>query len=322
MTDTWHALADVPTGGRAVVTLGNFDGVHRGHQVVLTRVVEEARTRGERSIAITFDPHPLAIHRPETPPVLITGLEDRIERMAETGLDGILVIPYTLDFAQQTAEEFVKAYIADGLRASGVVIGHDTQFGRGNTGHADQLRELGERLGFTVEVLDWAGMSDGEERRWSSTWVRELLEAGRVKEAAEILGRPHRVRGVVVRGDGLGWRIGFPTANLDVYAGMIPAHGVYAAWLTVISGEGNAEAEAMTCPYAAAVSLGYNPTVGGTDLRIEAHLPDAPDVDLYGAKAALDFVDRRRDMEDFGSIEALQEALVEDVAWLRDALPS
>ncbi|MBN2176148.1 MAG: bifunctional riboflavin kinase/FAD synthetase [Demequinaceae bacterium] len=319
----WRSLADVPRDGRSsVVTLGNFDGVHRGHQAVLARVVEEAQARGGRSVAVTFDPHPLAVHRPEAPPTLITGLEDRLERMAAIGLDAILVVPYSLEFARQTGEEFVRAYFAEGLRASGVVIGHDTKFGHDDTGHVDKLRELGGELGFTVEVLDWVGISNGSERRWSSTWVRELLEAGRVTEAADILGRPHRVRGIVVRGDSLGHRIGFPTANLEVYAGMIPAHGVYAAWMTVLSGEGSQDGGGVVGHrFAAAISLGMNLTVGGTDLRVEAHLPDAPDFDIYGARAALDFVDRRRDMLDFGSIEALQAALAEDVIWLRDTLP-
>ncbi|MCJ7827432.1 MAG: bifunctional riboflavin kinase/FAD synthetase [Demequinaceae bacterium] len=323
MTTIWHSLVDVPADGRAsVVTLGNFDGVHRGHQAVLTRVAGEARACGERSVAITFDPHPLAVHRPESPPTLITGIEDRLERMGETGLDAILVIPYSLEIAAQTGEEFVRAYIAKGLRASGVVIGHDTKFGHDDTGHVDKLREFGGELGFTVEVLEWEGASNGAERRWSSTWIRELLEAGRVAEAAEILGRPHRVRGTVVHGGSLGHRIGFPTANLDVYAGMIPSHGVYAAWLSVLSSEGSPDGEAMVGRrFAAAVSLGRNLTVGETDLRLEAYLPDAPDFDIYGARVALDFIDRRRDMMDFGSIEALQVALGEDVAWLRETLP-
>jgi riboflavin kinase/FMN adenylyltransferase len=322
VTDIWRSLDEVPDDGqRSVVTLGNFDGVHRGHQEVLNRVVDTARNRGDRSVAITFDPHPLAVHRPDSPPLLITGLDDRLERMAATGLDAVLVIPYTLEFASQSGEEFVSRYVVEGLRASSVVIGHDTAFGRENTSHAERLRELGGEKGFTVEVLEWAGVSNGGERRWSSTWVREALSAGRVDEAREILGRPHRLRGTVVPGDGLGRRIGFPTANLDIFAGMLPARGVYAAWRSVLSGEGNAAAQAMAGrPYAAAVSLGVNLTVGGQDLRVEAHLPEAPDADLYGAIAALDFVARRRDMKDFGSVEALIVALAEDVLWLREVL--
>ncbi len=321
-TAIWHGLADVPADGRgSVTTLGNFDGVHRGHQAVLGRVAELARERGERSVAVTFDPHPLAVHRPDSPPTLITGLEDRLERMAATGLDAILVVPYTLEFADQTGEEFVRDYLVDGLRASGVVIGHDTKFGHSDSEHAGRLRELGGEIGFSVEVLEWAGVTNGTDRRWSSTWVRELLETGRVREATEILGLPHRIRGTVVHGDDLGHQIGFPTANLDAYAGMLPAHGVYAAWLTVVGADGSADGAASEGRrFAAAVSLGRNLTVGGKDLRVEAHLPDAPDFDIYGAKAAIDFVDRRRDMKDFGSIEALKVALGEDVTWLREVL--
>jgi riboflavin kinase / FMN adenylyltransferase len=336
-TEIWHSLADVPQDGRAsVVSLGNFDGVHRGHQAVLARVVDVAHARGDRAVAVTFDPHPLAIHQPERPPTLITGLDDRLERMAVTGLDGILVIHYTLDFAQQTAEEFVRTWLVEGLRASGVVIGHDTTFGKGNLGHAATMRELGESLDFTVEVLDWAGVENGTDRRWSSTWVRELLEAGRIAEAAAILGREHRVRGDVVHGDALGRAIGFPTANLDVYAGMLPATGVYAGWLSVLSGEGSVDgASLMGRRFAAAISLGVNFTVGGTELRVEAHIIDAPvpnapvstapvstyrAIDIYGAKVALDFVERRRGMKDFGSIDVLKVALGEDVVWCREVL--
>ncbi len=318
----WNSLRDVPRDGRAaVVTLGNFDGVHRGHQAVLARVVEEAHARGARAVAVTFDPHPLVVHRPEHPPTLITGLEDRLERMAATGLDAILVIGYTLEFAEQTGEEFVRTWLVDGLNTSGVIIGHDTKFGHGNTGHTKTMIELGERLGFTVEVMDWAGVENGTDRRWSSTWVRELLEAGRVAEAATILGRMHRVRGVVVHGDALGRTIGFPTANLDPYAGMIPGSGVYAGWLTVVSpGDSVDGATAEGTRFEAAISLGMNLTVGGTDLRVEAHLPDAPDFDIYGSKATLDFVDRRRGMLDFGSIDALKVGLGEDVEWVNRVL--
>ena len=320
-TQIWRTLADVPADAGTVVTLGNFDGVHRGHQAVLESVVEVARERGDRAVAITFDPHPAAVHRPDRPPTLITGLDDRLERMAATGLDGILVIPYTLDFAAQTGEEFVRTYLVDGLGVSGVVIGHDTNFGSGDTGHGDTMIRLGAELGFSVEVMDWAGVHDGTDRRWSSTWVRELLEAGRVAEATHILGVPHRLRGVVVHGDALGREIGFPTANLDVYAGMIPAHGVYAGWLSIIDGGGSGDgASWIGHRFPAAVSLGINSTVGGTELRVEAHLIDAPDLDLYGATVALDLVDRRRDMQKFPSIGALTAALADDVTWCRTVL--
>jgi riboflavin kinase/FMN adenylyltransferase len=322
MTEVWRSLAEVPTGfGRTVVTLGNFDGVHKGHQAVLETLVADARAAGLRSIAVTFDPHPLAVHRPESPPTLITGIDDRIERLAATGLDGVVVIHYTLEFARQTPEEFVRSCFVEGLRAATVVIGHDTTFGWGNVGHADTMRELGAQLSFDVDVVEWAGPTNGTDRRWSSTWVRELLDAGDVAGAALVLGRPHRLRGEVVRGDALGRGIGFPTANLAVYAGKIPAHGVYAGRFTIIDPGPSADAAALVgVPLDAAVSLGINSTVGGTDLRVEAHLIDRSGLHIYGARGALDLVDRRRAMQDLGSIEALTVALGEDVEWCRTVL--
>jgi riboflavin kinase/FMN adenylyltransferase len=322
MTDVWRSLAEVPADlGSTVVTLGNFDGVHKGHRAVLETLVADARAAGLRSVAVTFDPHPRAIHRPESPPVLITGIDDRIERLAATGLDGVLVVHYTLEFARQTPGEFVRTWFVEGLRAATVVIGHDTTFGWGNVGHADTMRALGAQLGFGVQVVEWAGPTNGTERRWSSTWVRELLEGGDVAGAARVLGRPHRLRGEVVRGDALGREIGFPTANLAVYAGMIPAHGVYAGRFTILDPGPSADTAALVgLPLDAAVSLGINSTVGGTDLRVEAHLIDRVGMDLYGARGALDLVDRRRDMMTFDSVEALTVALAEDVEWCREVL--
>ncbi len=324
MTDVWRSLADVPADlGPTVVTLGNFDGVHRGHQAVLETLVADARAAGRRSVAVTFDPHPRAVHRPESPPILITGIEDRIERLGETGLDAVLVVNYTLEFAHQSPEEFVRTWFVDGLRAATVVIGHDTKFGWGNVGNADTMRELGAQMGFAVEIVEWAGVDGGGERRWSSTWVRELIEKGDVAGAARVLGRPHRLRGEVIHGDALGREIGFRTANLDVYAGMIPAQGVYAGTFTIVDPGPSADAATLLGErMAAAVSLGVNSTVGGTQMRVEAHLIDRTDIDLYGARGALDFIDRRRDMVKFDSIDALKVALAEDVVWCREVLGS
>ncbi len=322
MTLVWSSLADVPADfGPTVVTLGNFDGVHRGHQAVLSTLVADARAAGRRSVAVTFDPHPKAVHRPENPPTLITGIEDRVERLAATGLDAVVVIHYTLEFAHQTPEEFVRSCFVEALRAAKVVIGHDTTFGWGNVGHADTMRELGAELGFEVEIVEWVGISNGSDRRWSSTWVRELLDVGDVAGAARILGRPHRLRGEVIAGDARGREIGFPTANLAIYAGMIPAHGVYAGWVTILEPGSSGDATALggrALP--AAVSIGVNTTVGGTEVRVEAHLIDIERVDLYGARVALDLADRRRDMQKFGSIEELTAALAEDVEWCRGVL--
>ena len=321
MTDVWRSLADIPADtGPAVVTIGNFDGVHLGHQAVLAEVVAIARASGLKALAMTFDPHPKAVHAPEHTPELITGPLDRLERMAATGLDGILVEPYTLEFALQTPQEFVARYVVEGLGASTVVVGRDMRFGRGNAGDVDTMRELGEKLGFAVHVVDDAASGREGERRWSSTWVRELLEAGQLQEAAAVLGRPHRLRGIVVHGDEIGREIGFPTANLEVSGGYIPRHGVYAGWLTVADVAGGGDAALVGDPLPCAVSIGINYTVGGQDLRVEAHVIDRDGLDLYGAEATLDLIEWRRPMLDFGSMEGLIEALGEDVRWCRDAL--
>lgn len=317
----WRSLAEIPDLGPSVVTLGNFDGVHRGHQAVLTRMVADARERGQVALAMTFDPHPKAVHDPTHPPELITGIEDRLERLAATGLDGVLVVRYTLDFARQTPEEFVRDYLVAGMCASCVVVGRDTRFGRGNAGDVGTMRSLGDALGFDVDIIDDACAVSESGRRWSSTWVRELLDSGDIPGANGVLGRPHRLRGTVIHGDALGRTIGFPTANLDHTSGMIPRHGVYAGWLTVLDAHGNASAAGLLGErLPAAISLGMNYTVGGTDLRIEAYVLDRTGLDLYDSHVALDLVEWRRPMLDFGSLEALIDALGEDVAWTREAL--
>ncbi|WP_062301271.1 bifunctional riboflavin kinase/FAD synthetase [Demequina subtropica] len=317
----WRSLAEIPDLGPAVVTLGNFDGVHRGHQAVLEAMVADARARGHVALAMTFDPHPKAVHDPAHTPELITGVDDRIERLAATGLDGVLVVRYTLDFARQTPEEFVRDYLVRGLRASCVVVGRDTRFGRGNAGDVETMRALGAGLGFAVDIIDDACAVSESGRRWSSTWVRELLEAGDLPGANDVLGREHRIRGIVIHGDALGREIGFPTANLDHSAGMIPRHGVYAAWLTVLDARGNTRAaELVGERMPAAVSLGMNYTVGGTDLRVEAFAIDRTGIDLYDTEVALDLVEWRRPMLDFGSLDALIAALGEDVDWCREVL--
>jgi len=318
----WRSLAEVPRGlGPAVVTIGNFDGVHRGHQAVLERMVADARARGQVAIAVTFDPHPKAVHDPAHQPELVTGVVDRLDRLAATGLDGVLVVEYTLAFASQTAEEFVRDYLVDGLAAACVVVGHDTRFGRGNAGDVGTMRALGEQYGFAVEVVDDACAISESGRRWSSTWVRELLERGDLPGAAEVLGRPHRLRGRVVHGDKLGREIGFPTANIQVEAGMIPRHGVYAGWLAVADPRDNHGAASLVGqPLPSAVSLGHNYTVGGTDLRVEAFVIDHAGLDLYDTEVTLDLVAWRRPMLDFGSLDALIVALGEDVEWCRSVL--
>lgn len=330
----WTDLADVPDGfGPSVVTLGNFDGVHRGHVSVLTRMVADARAAGAQAVAVTFSPHPQQVHRPDEAPPLLTGDADRLELLAETGLDAVLMLEYTLDFARQSPEQFVERYLVRALGARTVVVGRDVRFGWGNEGDLSTMVALGERFGFGVEVIEDVAPDDGPgegsagvvpphladplRRRWSSTWVRELLEVGDVRQAARVLGRPHRVRGVVVHGDARGRELGFPTANLSPDAeGMIPADGVYAGWLrrtSLAAGE-------VDRVLPAAISIGTNPTFEGVTRRVEAYVLDRTDLDLYGDEVVLELVERLRPTLRFDGVDALVTQMHDDVARVREVL--
>jgi len=312
----WTDLSQVPDGfGPSVVTIGNFDGVHRGHRSVLSRMVADAHHIGGASIAVTFDPHPAQVHSPGSAPPLINGLADRLELLEQTGIDAVLVIRYTLEFAAASAEDFVRTYLVEGLKARVVVVGRDVRFGAGNHGDLSTMRELGARYGFEVQVVEDIAGDPG--RRWSSTWVRELLAAGDVERAAEILGRPHRVRGVVVHGDARGRTLGFPTANLGEDAtGVVPADGVYAGWMRRVGHP----PESPDGYLPVAISVGTNPTFDGARRRVEAHVPDRSDLELYGEEIVLELVARLRPMVRFETVEELVAQMDDDVARTRKLL--
>lgn len=306
-------MEEVPESfGPCVVTLGNFDGLHLGHQEVLGQVRDEAAKRGARSVALTFDPHPAKVHRPESAPEQIMGLADKLNAMAELGLDAVLVLPYTLDFAAQSAEEFVRNVFVDGLGACAVVIGRDTRFGKGNSGDFSTMVSLGADLGFDVVVVD----DEGHDRRWSSTWVREALRQGDVDTAAQVLGRPHTMSGEVVHGAARGRELGFPTANLSPDAcGIIPEDGVYAGWLTDEAGH----------RWPSAISVGSNPTFVGVSRQVEAYVINRPeesveDFNLYGQHVVVEFVRRLRGMVAYTGPEALIEQMHQDVIDTRTIL--
>lgn len=309
----WNSMEEVPESfGPCVVTLGNFDGLHLGHQEVLGQVRDEAAKRGARSVALTFDPHPAKVHRPESAPEQIMGLADKLNAMAELGLDAVLVLPYTLDFAAQSAEEFVRNVFVDGLGACAVVIGRDTRFGKGNSGDFSTMVSLGADLGFDVVVVD----DEGHDRRWSSTWVREALRQGDVDTAAQVLGRPHTMSGEVVHGAARGRELGFPTANLSPDAcGIIPEDGVYAGWLTDEAGH----------RWPSAISVGSNPTFVGVSRQVEAYVINRPeesveDFNLYGQHVVVEFVRRLRGMVAYTGPEALIEQMHQDVIDTRTIL--
>lgn len=294
------------------MTIGNFDGVHRGHHAVLKLVVDRARAAGLRSVAVTFDPHPLAVLYPDRAPEPLSTTDHKLELLAAAGLDAVLVMPFTPELAQWSPRRFVQEALVDALGAKEVVVGSDTRFGYRNAGDVDTLRELGAELGFTVQVVADLGRQ-GQERRWSSTWIRELIAAGDVAGAAEVLGRPHRVTGAVVHGDHRGRELGYPTANLAPDAvGAVPADGVYAGWLVR-----TATAERLP----AAISIGTNPTFEGRrDRRVEAYVLGRDDLDLYDEVVAVEFVERLRPTLRFDGIEALCDQMALDVKRCREVL--
>ena len=328
MVHIWNDPSEVPSDfGPSVVTFGNFDGVHRGHQQVLSQLIRTARRSNARAVAITFDPHPAQVHRPESAPELIMGLEDKLVALGELGLDAVLVLKYSLELASLTPEEFVSSVLVDSLKASHVVIGHDARFGRGNAGDLQTMQELGRKLGFDVNVISEFGSegyplhaeSDddgGAGRRCSSTWVREALQQGDVATASAVLGRPHRMRGEVVHGAARGRDLGFPTANLAVNAsGYIPADGIYAGWLVDQAGT----------RWPAAISVGSDPTFAGVSRQVEAHVIDRPDraggsFDLYGQTVVVEFVARLRGMVAYRGPEALVDQMRLDVIQAHDNL--
>jgi riboflavin kinase/FMN adenylyltransferase len=317
----WQGLDAVPDGfGPSVVTIGNFDGVHRGHRALLGTVVEAARRRGLPAVAVTFEPHPVAVLFPDRAPATLTAPDHRLDLLAETGLDAVLVLEFTREFAQWSPEQFVRTVFVDALHAALVVVGADTRFGHRNSGDVATLRELGSALGYDVETVrefGLAALGGGASRRWSSSWVRELLAQGDVARAAEVLGRPHRVTGVVVHGDHRGRDLGYPTANLSQDAvGQVPADGVYAGRL--VRPELPPDDPDAVLP--AAVSVGTNPTFDGLQRRVEAYVLDRTDLDLYGERLAVEFVERLRPTLRFDGVDALVAQMSLDVVRCRELL--
>ena len=312
----WTDLSQIPQGyGPSVVTLGNFDGVHKGHRAVLSTVVEQAVARGAHSVAVTFDPHPVAVLHPERAPQIITSPDQRLDLLSATGLDAVLVMEFTREFAQWTPERFVVEVFVEALGASGVVVGEDTRFGVRNSGDVVTLRRLGAEHGF--EVVTLADIGNGG--RWSSSRIRDLVTRGDVAGAAELLGRPHRVAGEVVHGDHRGRELGYPTANLwQEAAGLIPADGVYAGWLT----QPALPDRDVDHTLPAAISIGTNPTFAGTQRRVEAYVLDRTDLDLYGQTVVFEFVERLRATEKFDSVEDLLVQVADDVERCRRLLTS
>ncbi|MFE3600062.1 bifunctional riboflavin kinase/FAD synthetase [Streptomyces sp. NPDC059096] len=301
----WRGLEDIPRDwGRSVVTIGSYDGVHRGHQLIIGRAVERARELGVRSVVVTFDPHPSEVVRPGSHPPLLAPHHRRAELMAELGVDALLILPFTLEFSKLSPADFIVKVLVDKLHARAVIEGPNFRFGHKAAGNVTVLADLGASYDYEVEVVDLyvSGAAGGGEP-FSSTLTRRLVAEGDVEGAAEILGRPHRVEGVVVRGAQRGRELGFPTANVETLPHTaIPADGVYAGWLT-------ADGERMP----AAISVGTNPQFEGVERSVEAYAIDRVGLDLYGLHVEVDFLSYVRGMQKFESIEALLDAMGDDV---------
>ena len=315
----FHDPSEVPAGfGPSVVAIGKFDGVHSGHRALLDRARVDAATGDARVVAVTFDRNPLAILRPELCPEDLIGLHQKVQLLAETGIDAALVLRFDAELANLTAPEFVQRVLVGALGVRTVMVGADFRFGRGAAGNPEVLRELGREWGFDVDVVDDV-RAIGAGRRVSSTWIRELLAEGDVETAAKLLGRPASMWGEVEHGLKRGRELGFPTANLaSDHEGFVPADGVYAGWLI---DEGSADGLRSGVRYPAAISIGVNPHFGDVPVRlVEAYVLDETDLDLYGHRVEVQFVRRIRGMAAFEGIDALVAQITDDVRRVRAAL--
>ncbi|MEM6454833.1 MAG: bifunctional riboflavin kinase/FAD synthetase [Acidobacteriota bacterium] len=306
---------ELPRG--VVATIGNYDGVHRGQRAILERVVERARERALRAVAITFDPHPKSVLRPETAPALLTPRPQRDALIAEIGLDALLVIRFDTTFAATSADDFARDFLHRRLDMRELHVGSDFRFGRGRTGDLAHLQALGETLGFTAEG---GSLLREDGAVVSSTRIRSLLDDGHAAAARALLGRPYALYGTVVRGARMGQRLGWPTINLDPVSELIPASGVYVSRVRLPS---------YSSPFEAVTNIGTRPTVYESfDRVIESHLIDF-DGDVYGQAVEVELLDHLRDEQMFSTVMELAAQIGRDVeaartyfAARRTALPT
>ncbi|HSB88243.1 MAG TPA: bifunctional riboflavin kinase/FAD synthetase [Ilumatobacteraceae bacterium] len=299
-------------GERTAVTIGAYDGVHRGHLRIIDAVRQLAAAAGARSAVMTFDRHPASVVRPESAPKLLTDLDQKLELLAATGIDATVVIHFDETQSREDPAHFVRRVLIDALAASIVVVGDDFHFGRNREGNVELLRRLGVEGDFDVQPLELLARPDGVDEPISSTAIRRALAGGQVELAADLLGRPFEARGVVVVGDQRGRLLGFPTANVEVPNTVcLPADGVYAGWYERSNGD----------KYPCALNLGRRPTFyeHADHSLLEAHLLDF-DGDLYGERAKIRFTHFLRSERKFNGIDALVAQLKHDVEHARAVL--
>jgi riboflavin kinase / FMN adenylyltransferase len=314
----WRGLEATPGDlGRTVVTVGMYDGVHRGHQKLIGAAVSRARAMRRPCLLLTFDPHPAEVVRPGSHPAILTSLDRKAELVAELGVDAMCVLPFTEEFSRLSPETFTHSVLVEQLHAAQVVVGENFTYGHKAAGTVETLRAEGRRFGFAVEGIALAeDDSDGGEVTISSTYVRACVAAGDMASAARALGRPHRVDGIVVRGDRRGKGMGYPTANVESpQFTAIPADGVYAGHLVTRDPRSGASRER----FPAAISVGSNPTFQGSRRTVEAFVLDY-DGDLYGEHVGVEFVQRLRPMAAFPDLDGLLAAMAKDVSDTRQIL--
>jgi len=303
----WRGLDGIPYGwGRCVVTIGVFDGVHRGHQKIIGRAVERAGDSGVPGVVLTFDPHPSEVVRPGSHPPVLTSGRRKADLFAAMGVDVLCVLPFTLEFSRLGPAEFVHEVLVERLHSAAVVVGENFRFGHRAAGDLAMLKSFGTSFGFATEGVP---LLHNDDVTISSTYVRACVDAGDVRQAAVALGREHRLDGIVTRGDGRGRELGYPTANVhtEPYAA-IPADGVYAG--RVVLGERRLPA---------AISIGTKPTFEGREHAVEPYILDF-DEDIYGDEVGIEFTERLRGQERYGHVEDLVAAIGQDVERTRQIL--
>ena len=298
--NVWNALDAFPTGREPIyATIGNFDGVHLGHQAILASVIGAAKTRSAPSLLISFDPHPLAVVAPSRGPKLLQTRRQKLETLEATGLDGMLVLPFDRELAALTGEEFFGTYLAERIRFASVHVGSNFRFGHARGGDVRLLETIGAEFGFSVVAVPPVDV-DGETV--SSSAIRTAMEEGDVARARTMLGRPFALTGEVVRGEGRGRTLDFPTANVAVDNETVPRHGVYVT-----------ETFAFASRFPSITNVGFRPTFGGTTLSVESHLIDV-DEDLYGERIEVRFLARLRDEKTFAGPAELADQIARDQA--------
>ena len=295
-----------PEFREAFITIGNFDGVHLGHRSIFQKLIPEARKENRKALLVTFVPHPKMLLHPERRPFyLLTTIEEKIKLLEVLGLDALILIPFTLEYAQTTAESFILEVLWKNLQVRKIFIGHDYSFGKDKRGNEDMLKAFGKKLGFEVAVINAVAAGDTVI---SSTRIRAAILEGDVKTAAMLLGRPYNVSGAVIEGKRRGAALGFPTANIKPNKELLPAKGVYAA---IVNLEGKR--------YNGVLSIGLNPTFGDVQLSMEAHLMDFSG-DIYGKYVDVLFIERIREERKFPGPEMLSLQIKKDAEEARDRL--